>query len=215
MVEKLYLSFLGLYSVCRLEVVVEPWKEKTLCQLKQHFGTKQNIKNDICVDIQITNVPVSEIDNATQNSQNLCSVSSSEMVVKLDTEFEKMKIQQNQYFESKSPPLQLQLDAPPNGIKLVDNLIKNENPPQPAIEKSTILDRAIIDSSSDLGPCQQDLHSLTRSSMNELPLTLPLSPPRFLRVNFLPGENSVSDFVLILTMNLIFLLTLHFRFKLI
>lgn len=172
-----------------LEVVVEPWKEKTLCQLKHHFGTNQKIKNDTCVDIQITNVPVSEIDNATQDSQNLCSVSSSEMVIKLDNEFEEMQIRQNQYFDSKSLPLQLKLDAHQNGIKLVDNLVKNENH-QPAIEKSMIPDRAIIDSSSDLGPCQQDLHSLTHSSMNELPLTLPLSPPRFLRVNFLPGENS-------------------------
>lgn len=104
--------------------------------------------------------------------------------------------------------MQLQWDMHQNRIKLIDNLIKNEIP-VPEIEKSMISDIAINDSSSDLGPCRQDLHSLTHSSMHELPLTLPLSPPRFLRVNFLPGENSVSDFILILTMNLILLLTLH------
>lgn len=179
-----------------------------MCELKQHFGTNQKIKNDTCVDIQINNVPVSEIDNATQDSQS--AVSSSEMIVKIDDEFEKMQIQENQYFDNKNPRLQLQLDVHQNGIKLIDSLVVENENPEPAVEKSMISDIAMNDSGSDLRPSQRDLQSLTHSSMHELLLTLPLSPPRFLRVNFLPGENSVSYFVLSLTVNLILLLTLHF-----
>ena len=159
-----------------LEVVVEPWKQVALESLKQHLQTAGN-------QVMTEKMTDSLLENITKEMDNSCVISSAEQVKELSIK------------DNETLP---QLDNRDLDNGDVSRTIPSETFVRSDKDQRTIIDSeshiqndnssGIICAETDSHDGQPTVHSLTCSTMSDIPLTLPLCPPRFLNVSFLTEE---------------------------
>lgn len=133
----------------------------------------------------------SSLENITKEVENSCVISPAEQVQEINKK-DKETLQQLENGDlSRTIPSETFVHSSEGQRKIInsESHVQNDNANQNII--NTEADSHDGLSSVNIG--QPTIHSLTCSTMSDVPLTLPLCPPRFLNISFLTEEMSVRS----------------------